>query len=123
MRKWRLRTKEEDVEKFGFATRCSGCRAANRGSTAVGHSEERRKRVTEELAKLGDERIERENERWFEYLTEEEKRMKRRREETDGAAAAGTGSSQAASSSGVVAGPEIARSRGGVPIEAETRAV
>ncbi len=36
----RLRIKKEDLEKFGFATGCPGCRAANRGSTAVGHSEE-----------------------------------------------------------------------------------
>ncbi len=49
--------------------------------------------------------------------------MKRSREEADGAVAAGTGTSQAASSSGVITGPEIARSRGGAPIEAEKRAV
>ncbi len=64
----RLRTKPQDPEKLGFATGCPGCRAANRGSTAVGHSEECRKRIAEELTKLGDERITRENERWFEYL-------------------------------------------------------
>ncbi len=56
-------------------------------------------------------------------MTEEENRIKKKREETEGAAAAGTGSSQATSSSGVVAGPDIARSRGGVPIVVATRAV
>ena len=48
--------------------------------------------------------------------------MKSRREETDGATAAGAGDTRAISSSGAATGPEIARSRGGVPIEAETRA-
>ncbi len=42
---WRLRIKKEDLEKFGFATGCPVRRAANRGSTAVGHSEECRKRI------------------------------------------------------------------------------
>jgi hypothetical protein len=69
----RLRIKKEDLEKFGFTTGCPGCRAANNGSISVGHSEERRERITE-----GDERITRENERWFEHLTQEENRMKRR---------------------------------------------
>ncbi len=81
----RLRIKKEDLEKFGFTTGCPGCRAANRGTTAVGHAEECRKRITEELTKLGDERTTREHERWFVYLTEEENMRKRSREEADGA--------------------------------------
>ena len=77
----RLRIKKGDLEKLGHIAGCPGCRAANRGSTAVGHSEERRKRITVELAKLGDERTTRESERWFEYLTEEGNRPERRHEE------------------------------------------
>ncbi len=61
--------------------------------------------MTEEFTKLGDERITRENERWFEYLTGEDNRAKRRQEEVDGAVTAGVGQSQAASSSGAAAGP------------------
>ncbi len=56
----RLRVKTEDLEKLGFTTRCPGCRAANRGSTAVGHCEECRRRITDGLTKLGDERVARE---------------------------------------------------------------
>ncbi len=59
----RLRIKKETVEKFGFATGCPGRRAAERGLTAVGHSEECRRRISEELTKQGDERIAREIER------------------------------------------------------------
>jgi hypothetical protein len=58
----------------------------------------------------------------FEYLTEKESKVERRRDELDGAAAAGAGNSHAASPSGAATGPETARRRGGVPIEAETRA-
>ncbi len=32
----RLRVEKEGLEKLGFTTGCPGCRAANRGSTAVG---------------------------------------------------------------------------------------
>ena len=50
---------KKDLEKFGFTLGCAGCRAANRGSTAVGHTEECRKRIMGELEKAGDERLER----------------------------------------------------------------
>ncbi len=56
-------------------------------------------------------------------MTEEGNEVNRRREEADGAVAAGTGSSQAAAASGVIMGSEIARSRGGVPIEVDARGV
>ena len=84
------------MEKFGFAVGSAGCRAGNRGSTAVGHTEECRKRTMEELEGAGDERVEREREteRFYEYLEEEEnKRKKAKTEETIG------GSNQAAASS------------------------
>ena len=50
-----LRIKKEEWEKFGITTGCPGSRAANKGSAAVRRSEECRKRITEELTKLGDE--------------------------------------------------------------------
>ncbi len=81
-------------------------------SKAVGRSEECRKRITDELTKLGDERITRESERWFEHLTEEENKRKKRREEEDDTRGARIEGQRAASSSGVTASPEIARSRG-----------
>ncbi len=40
---------------------------ANRGTTAVGHTEECRKRIAEELEKFGAERLERERGGLFEY--------------------------------------------------------
>ncbi len=56
----RHRITKRDLEKFGFTVGCPDCRAANRGSTAVGHTEECRKRIMEEVEKAGDDRIERE---------------------------------------------------------------
>ncbi len=50
----RLRIAKRDLEKPRFAVGCPGCRAANRGSTAVGHTEECRKA----LEKAEHERIE-----------------------------------------------------------------
>jgi hypothetical protein len=79
----RPRIKKEDSEKFGFTTGCPRRRAANRGSTAVGHSKECRKRITVELEEVGDEFIDREQERFSEYLeTEETKKEKAKMEET-----------------------------------------
>ncbi len=46
------------LEKFGLAEGCAGCRAANRGSTAVEHTEECRKWIVGQLETAGDERIE-----------------------------------------------------------------
>ncbi len=51
-RRFRIRT--EDLGKLGFAEECPGCRAANRGRTAVGHTEACRKRIVEKLEKNGD---------------------------------------------------------------------
>ena len=38
----RMRITKKDLEKFGLTVGCAGCRAANRGSTAAGHTEEGR---------------------------------------------------------------------------------
>ena len=64
------------MEKFGYTTGCPGSRAVNRGTTAANHTEECRGRIAEELEKVGDVRLERENERLFEYLEEKKKRRK-----------------------------------------------
>ncbi len=64
--------------KFGYTVGCPGRRAANRGTTAVGHAEACRKRIVEELEKIGDERLEREKERLLEYLVGEENKMKKK---------------------------------------------
>ncbi len=53
----RFRIRKEDLEKFGYTAGCPGCRAATRGTTAVSQSEECRKRLAEELEKVGDERV------------------------------------------------------------------
>ena len=55
----RFRIRKEDLEKFGYTAGCPGCRAVSRGTTAMNHTEECRKRIAEELGKNGDERLER----------------------------------------------------------------
>ena len=65
------------METFGHTPGCPGRRAANKGTTAANHSEQCRKRVAEELDKVGDERLARETERLFEYLEEEENKKKK----------------------------------------------
>ena len=72
----RFRIKKDDLEKFGYTTGCPGCRAVNRGTTAANHTEECRSRIAEELEKVGDVRLERENERLFEYLEEADRRQR-----------------------------------------------
>ena len=100
------------MEQFGYTAGCPGCRAANRGTTAANHSEECRKRLAEELEKVGDERLVRETERLFEYLEEEENKKKYTRASGDNGQ-----SRPSASSSGPAVGQEaVPRSRGGVPM-------
>ena len=112
----RLRIKKEDLEKYGYTVGCPGCRAANRGATAVGHTEACRTRIIDALEKVGDQRTEMEQERLLEYLEEEEnKRKKAKRGESDQRGSQPSGSQP--SSSGGVAGQEVPRSRGGVPLE------
>ncbi len=45
----RMRIDKKDLDKFGFTLGCAGCRAAYRGSTAVGHTGECREGIMEEL--------------------------------------------------------------------------
>ena len=59
----RLRINKKDIEKFGMTPGCDGCRAANRGAPARNHNEDCRKRITEELREIGDQRVEREQEK------------------------------------------------------------
>ena len=107
-----MRITKKDLKKFGLTAERAGCRAANRGSTPVGHTEERRKRIMGELEKAGDERIERATERFFVHLEEEDNRRKKAKtEEMTGR------SNQAAASSSGGGGAEVQRSRGGVPLE------
>ncbi len=71
----RMRSTKKDLEKCGFTVGCAGRRAANRGSTAVGHTEECKTKFMGELEKAGEERVdrerERETERFYEHLEEE----------------------------------------------------
>ncbi len=67
----RARIAKKGLDKFGFTVGCAGCRATNRGSAAVGHTAECRNRIMGQLEKTGDERIEREAERFFEHLEED----------------------------------------------------
>ncbi len=97
----RMRIAKKDLEKFGLTRGCAACRAANCGSTPVGRAKECRKRIMEDLEMAGDKRVERETERFYEYLEEEEnKRKQAKTEETAG------GSNQAAASSSGGGGAE-----------------
>jgi hypothetical protein len=107
----RFRIRKEDLEKFGYTAGCPGCKAANRGTTAGNHAEECRKRLAEELEKIGDERLVRETERLFEYLEEDSKKKRARASEDNGK------SRPSASSSGpAVAREAVPRSKGVVPM-------
>ena len=53
----RLRIRKADLEKYGYTVGCPGCRAANRGGTAINHNEECRQRITKKLEEDGDERV------------------------------------------------------------------
>ena len=84
----RFRIQKSDLQKFGYTAGCPGCRAANRGLTAMGHSEECRRRIQEELERVGDARIERENARanayFGEMLEESEKKRQKKPEGEEG---------------------------------------
>ena len=66
----RFRIQKGDLEKFGYTAGCLGCRAANRGLPATGHSEECRRGIQEGLEQAGDARIERETARANAYFGE-----------------------------------------------------
>ena len=104
--------KKEDLEKYGYTVGCPGCRAANRGTAAANHTEERRKRIGEELEKVGDQRLERETGTLLEYLEEEESKKKRARASEGN----GDGKPSASSSGPAVAEEAVPSSRGGVPM-------
>ena len=74
----RFRIKKSDLERYGYTIGCPGCRAANRGLVAVGHTEECRRRIEDELSKLGDERILEQRARFKEYEGEIKKEEIRR---------------------------------------------
>ena len=110
------------MEKFGYTTGCPGCRAVNRGTTAANHSEECRSRIAEELEKVGDVRLERENERLFEYLEEEEKKKAgaSAKEKEDKEKKTGVSAPSASSSGQATAQENGPRSRGGVPMATDS---
>ena len=54
----RFRIRKEDLENYGYTVGCPGCRAANRGVTHMGHTEECRKRIESKLVENEDARIE-----------------------------------------------------------------
>jgi hypothetical protein len=78
----RFRIQKGDLQKFGFTAGCPGCRAANRGLPATGHSEECRRRIQEELEKSGDSRIERESVRANKYFGELLEESEKKRQKT-----------------------------------------
>jgi len=83
----RFRIQKGDLQAYGYTTGCPGCRAANRGMPAVGHSEECRRRIQRELEQAGDQRIERESARAFAYFgdkLDEKEKKKPRKSETMG---------------------------------------
>ena len=61
----RVYIKKEDIVEHGATAGCPGCRAARLGQTAQGHTEECRRRMTEEMAKTsqGKKRLEQAEER------------------------------------------------------------
>ncbi len=75
-KKRRLQVREDDLKTFAQTAGCPGCRAAHRVTTATNHAEECRRRTAEELEKVGDERLEKE-ERLFEYVEEGKSEVKK----------------------------------------------
>ncbi len=106
----RFRTRREDLEKLGHATGCAGCRSANRVTTAVGRAEGRRRIIAEELGKIGDERLEREKEKLFDFLGEEENKRRKAKFTSGGDAKMNVGTPTTAISSSAPAG-EVLRTK------------
>ena len=73
----RMRITREFIRKAGFTIGCPGCRAVNRGQSAVNHSEECRKRIEDKFREEGNATILRADERIRER--DEERDNKRRR--------------------------------------------
>ena len=76
----RFRINPKDIHKYGYTRGCLGCRCLSRGQPAQSHNEACRNRITEELKKEGDARLERERNR-KEAQKEEEAQRKRKAEE------------------------------------------
>ena len=70
----RYRIRKEDILKYGYTVGCLGCRCMSRGQPAQSHSEICRSRITAELRKEGDVRLDREKRRMED---EEEERGKK----------------------------------------------
>ncbi len=70
------------MEKVGYTAGCPGCRAANRGTTAVNPQRSAEAQLQKNLTKL-EMRLERETQRLFEYLEEEENRKKKAKASED----------------------------------------
>jgi hypothetical protein len=77
----RMRISRETIRKLGFTIGCLGCRAVNRGQSAVNHNEECRKRVEGIIRESGNQTIIRADERIKER--NEDRENKRRRVATD----------------------------------------
>ena len=76
----RFRINPRDIQKYGYTKGCLGCKCLSRGQPAQSHNEACRARITEELKKEGDARLEREKTR-KEAEEEENARKKRKAEE------------------------------------------
>ena len=77
----RYRINPKDIQKYGYTKGCLGCRCISRGQPAQNHSEACRDRITEELRKEGDVRLEREKKR--KEAEQEEKAQKRKQAEEE----------------------------------------
>ena len=65
-----MKINKNNIREFGMTAGWRGCISANRGGTAVNHSEECRKRMEEALSKKGDKRMEKCNQRLVEIMGE-----------------------------------------------------
>lgn len=98
----RLYIKKGDVEKYGMTPRCKGCLAAMRGAAATAHSEECRRRMTDEIGKTepGKDRVQQAKARMQEF---EDRATKARKTEAH-AQASSSASAPSASSAAAPAG-------------------
>ena len=87
----RFRINPKDIQKYGYTKGCLGCKCISRGQPAQNHNEACRTRITEELRKEGDVRLERERKR--KEVEQEEKAQKKRTAEEAAVARSGGNSS------------------------------
>ena len=74
----RMRITREFIRKVGFTIGCQGCRAVNRGQSAVNHNEECRRRIEGMLREEGDEKALRSDERIRERSEERDNKRRLR---------------------------------------------